>query len=89
MLHQPAAKYGPNGSRDRRKARPRADCLATTLLVERRTDNGKAAGHEQRSAHALNAARDDQLMNVQGKAATRGGQGENRYSGHEHPTAAK
>src|SRR5258708_39178663 len=39
------------------RSRPRANRLATALLVERRTDNRKTAGHEESSSHPLNAPR--------------------------------
>ena len=87
MFNQPAAKNGPNGGRDRCKARPCADRLAPTLLVERCADNRKAAGHEECGAHTLNASRDDQqLMNVRGEATTpRKKAAKNRNTNHEPP----
>jgi hypothetical protein len=70
MLNQPAAKDRPNRGGDGRKSRPSTDGLAATFLVERGTDNREAPGHQQCSPHTLNAPRDDQLVNVEGNAAS-------------------
>ena len=89
MLNQPAAKDRPNGGGDRGEPRPRSDRLTTTLLVERRTDNRKTAGHQKCSSHTLNAPGDDEQMDVRGSAATRGSQGKNRDTYREYQTTPK
>src|SRR5882724_5887460 len=80
VLNQPATENRPHGTGNRRKTGPSADRRATTLLIERRTNNGKTAGHKKCSSDSLNAPRDDQLMNILREATTCGSHGENRHA---------
>lgn len=89
MLNQPTAKHGPDRGGDRRRARPRADRLSTTLFVEGRTDNRETSGHQECSSYSLNAPGDDQLMNGRSKTTTGGCNRENGHADQVDPTAPK
>src|SRR5579863_3250224 len=63
--------------------------MATAFLVERRTDNRQATGHQQRSPDTLNAPGNDQLMNAGGDSASPGSPGEDCHARYKGQTAAK
>ena len=50
-------------------AGPGADCLAPDIFLERRTDQGQAARHQQGAADTLNRPGPDQLLNAADQAA--------------------
>ncbi len=63
------------------ETRPCADRRPPFVFRESRADNGETARHEQRGAHALDAARDDKLLNVRRQAAPDGRQRKERNTG--------
>ena len=69
VFNQPASKYWPNRSSDRRKTRPCLDRLPATFLVEIRTDDCQAAGHQQCGSNTLNASCNNQFLNARCKTA--------------------
>src|SRR5437016_12120938 len=89
VLNEPAAQHRTNRGGDRRETRPCADRLAAALLVEGRADDCKAAGHEQRSSHTLNAPRAYQLLNVRSNSTTHGSHCEHGNPNYEHHAAPK
>lgn len=89
MLHQPPAENGSNCGGDRGKARPCADRLAATFIVERRTDNRETSWYQQRSSQALNASGHEQLINVGSRTASCGCGGKDPHAHHEDHAAAK
>src|SRR5882724_1340709 len=89
MLNQPTAKDGSNRSSDGRKARPCANRLAPTFLIERSTDDCKAARDQECGPDTLNAPGDDQLMNVCRNPAAHRGCGENCHTKQEYPAATE
>src|SRR5277367_2821929 len=89
MFHQPATENGTQGGGDCRETRPRTNRPTTAFFIERCTDDRQAARHKECSPYTLNTSRDDQLMNVRGKATTDGGHSERRYTQHEYQAAAE
>src|ERR1700687_1572723 len=89
MLNQPTAEHRPDSGGDRGEPGPGADRLSAAFLLERCTNNRKAARNEQRSPRALNASSDDQLMNVQCNSAGGRSQGEDGGSDYEDEAASE
>src|SRR6185437_15537243 len=63
-------------SRNRREPRPRPNCRTSLVLAERGADDGKTAGHQQRTAYALHRTSCQELTDIWRQSAPYRRQGE-------------
>ncbi len=83
-VDQPAAEERPDRTGDARQTGPGADRLAPVVGMEGGGDDRQAAGHEQRSADALDRPRRDQQPGGRRHPAQHRGAGEHDGTGDEH-----
>src|ERR1041385_3777533 len=72
VLNQPATKHRSDSSRDCAEGRPRSNRPPAVLFGKGITDDGQAAGSDQRCAKSLNSACRNQLRDVCREAARYG-----------------
>jgi hypothetical protein len=89
VVDERAADERPDGGGDAPEARPGADRLRPVGRDEGALDHRQAARGQQRPAHALQHAGDDQRLRVGRDAAQQGGEGEPRRADHEDPPPAE